>query len=678
MLIVAFLFRETRMMSTKGVLGSPKPAKRVKLTSVEPTRDELLEERKKLPIFPAKGKLLQNVQQVSTAIIIGETGCGKTTQIPQFLYKAGMHRNHTIAITQPRRVAAISIAERVSKEMGTELGQTVGYCVRFEDVSCQATKIRFMTDGMLLRESTLDPLLKRYSFVILDEAHERTVHTDVLFGVVKGAQKRRRAKGLPQLKILVMSATMDVDQFSQYFDCAPVFYLEGRQYPIQVKYSVQSQSDYLFSALVAVMQIHQEAPLGQDILVFLTGQEEIESAVHTLRDIVKDVTKQYAPMIVCPMYAALPTGQQMRIFQPTPGGVRKVIVATNIAETSVTIPNIKFVVDTGMVKAKIFNPNSGLDMLKVCWVSKSQAWQRTGRAGREAPGTCYRLYTEEEFEQFSTNTIPEIQRCNLSSVILQLLALGISDIVHFDFMDKPRPEAILAALDQLVLLGAVEKQEKVQLTLLGRQLAAFPLDPRLSRVLLGAKEFDCLEEMLTVVSLLSVESVFHTPYNKRDTAHAARQKFISSEGDHLTLLNVYRAYKGVKGDKQWCQENFINARNMQTASQIRKQLREICVHLQLPFKSCGQNTGVIRKCLCHGFFTNAAELQHEGVYKTVASKKTVVIHPSSSLFMRKPGCVIYNELVQTSKCYMRNLSVVDPQWLYEAAPTYFKRKKTAN
>uniref|UniRef100_K1PUI3 RNA helicase n=1 Tax=Magallana gigas TaxID=29159 RepID=K1PUI3_MAGGI len=376
---------------------------------------------------------------------------------------------------------------------------------------------------------------------------------------------------------------MDVDHFSAYFSASPMLYLEGRQYPVQVFYAPEPQSVYTFSSIVTLFQIHRVEPPNKDVLMFLTGQEEIESAVKTIRDITRSTEENMAPFIVCPLYAALPSHAQLKVFKPTPRGCRKVIVATNIAETSVTIQAIK-----------VFNPNSGLDMLKVVRVSKAQALQRTGRAGRESAGSCYRLFTEQEFEQFSDSTVPEIQRCNLSSVVLQLLALGISDIVNFDFMDKPSTE----------------------LTPVGRKMAAFPLEPRLGKTLLIAKEHNCLEEFLTIVSLLSVDSVLVTPQSKRGEALATRQKFVSSEGDHGMLLNIYKAYKAVKGNREWCMEKFINQRNMKTATEVRKQLHDICVRVDFPIKSYGNDSTTIR-----------------------------------------------------------DLCVVDPDWLSEAAPAYFKKKK---
>ncbi|XP_076445532.1 ATP-dependent RNA helicase DHX33-like [Babylonia areolata] len=648
--------------------------------------------RKNLPVFQVKHHLLTEVTKVPTAIIMGETGSGKTTQIPQYLLERGMSGARQIAVTQPRRVAAISLAQRVSKEMGVELGKEVGYCVRFEDVSSPRTRIRFMTDGMLLRETLLDPLLKRYSVVILDEAHERTVQTDILFGVVKGAQAKRAAGSHP-LKVIVMSATMDVDHFSSYFNNAPVLYVEGRHFPVQVLHSAQPQSDYLFASLVTLFEIHKSEDSVGDVLIFLTGQDEIESAVRMIREVVRNPDHGLSKMVVLPLYAALPSHLQLRVFEPAPPGCRKVVVSTNIAETSVTISGIKYVIDCGRVKAKIHNPSSGLDLLRVVQTSKEQCVQRTGRAGREGPGVCFRLFTQREFEMLKDNTVPEIQRCNLASVVLQLLGLNITRVMNFDFIDPPSEEAIVGAVEELHQLAAVQgvedwqvlkskrhvlKETDIKLTAMGRKMLAYPLEPRLSKALLLASEHGCLEEVLSIVSVLSVDTVFVNPANKKEEANSAREKFTSSEGDHITLLNIFRAYKASGESKQFCEHHYLNRRNLSTAMNVRKQLRETCARQELEFNSCGRVTTGIRKCLAAAFFMNAAELQKEGEYLTVATRERVCIHPSSVLARCKPAVLIYTELVKTTKCYMRDVSVVDPAWLMDVATSYFKRKRLAD
>ncbi|XP_027373029.1 ATP-dependent RNA helicase DHX33 isoform X2 [Bos indicus x Bos taurus] len=628
--------------------------------SASPYPEAVEQQRRNLPIFQARGQLLAQLRNLDSAVLIGETGSGKTTQIPQYLYEAGIGRQAIIAVTQPRRVAAISLATRVSDEKRTELGKLVGYTVRFDDVTSDDTKIKFLTDGMLLREAISDCLLRKYSCVILDEAHERTLHTDVLFGVVKAAQKRRKELGKLPLKVLVMSATMDVDLFSQYFNGAPVLYLEGRQHPIQIFYTKQPQHDYLHAALVSVFQIHQE---------------EIEAMSKTCRDIAKHLPDGCPSMLVLPLYASLPYAQQLRVFQRAPKGYRKVIISTNIAETSITITGIKYVVDTGMVKAKKYNPDSGLEVLAVQRVSKTQAWQRTGRAGREDSGICYRLYTEDEFEKFEKMTVPEIQRCNLASVMLQLLAMKIPNVLTFDFMSKPSPDHIQAAIAQLELLGALEHRDgQLTLTPMGRKMAAFPLEPKFAKTILLSPKFHCTEEILTIVALLSVDSILYNPPSRRDEVQSVRKKFVSSEGDHLTLLNVYRTFKNTGGNKEWCKENFVNSKNMMLVAEVRAQLRDICIKMSMPIVSSRGDTESIRRCLAHSLFTSTAELQPDGSYATTDTHQPVAIHPSSVLFHCKPACVVYTELLFTSKCYMRDLCVVDAEWLYEAAPDFFRKK----
>lgn len=630
----------------------------------------LIQERRKLPIFAVRSKLLEEIQKNPILIVIGETGCGKTTQIPQFIYEAKLARNSMIAITQPRRVAAVSLSKRVANEMGVSIGETVGYTIRFEDVTSPSTKLKYMTDGMLFREAMLDELLMRYSVIILDEAHERSVNTDVLFGIVKKAQKLRSENSKPPLKVIIMSATMDVDHFSKYFNNAKVLYLEGRQYPVKVLNAKQPQSDYLQSCLSTIFQIHLEEPAG-DILVFLTGQDEIESMVHTVRLAGKECKNV---LRVFPLYSSMPMHMMENIFRPSPPNERKVILSTNVAETSLTIPGIKYVVDSGHVKARVYQPSTGLDVLRVQKVSQEQSWQRTGRAGRESAGTCYRVFTNEQFNSLPKFTTPEILRCNLASVMLQLLHLGI-DAYSFDFMDKPSQEALDAAVSQLKLLGAIESKETRKLTPLGSKMAQFPLDPRLSKILLSSKAYNCTEEILTVVSMLSAESVFINALNNRDEAIACHKKFFSSEGDHITLLNVFHAFKSFKSQKKQCSENYLNYRNLLFATEIRKQLAQICQQNDIPLSTCGQNTDMVRKCLVTGYFMNVAELQRDKKYIMVESKQRVRIHPSSVLHKTLPHYILFSEVVQTSQCYIRQLSIVDEDVLNEIASDYFRQHR---
>ncbi|XP_042903270.1 ATP-dependent RNA helicase DHX33 isoform X2 [Parasteatoda tepidariorum] len=637
-----------------------------------------MNDREKLPIFCCKADILESVKKSRTIIFVGETGSGKTTQIPQYLYETGLHRNKCIAVTQPRRVAAVQIAKRVAFEAKTEVGATVGYSVRFENVTSAATKIKYLTDGMLLRESITHPLLLDYSFVILDEAHERTLSNDILLGTVKSAQKLRREKNLQPLNIIVMSATLDCKQFSEYFNNCPSYKIPGRCYNVDILQPTKKQSGYVDASLATVFKIHQNEEKG-DILVFCTGQEEIDYMVKETSVLAKHLPIDIGPIYAFPMYSALPIEQQTSVFNPAPGGSRKVIFSTNIAETSITIPGVKYVVDTGKVKAKSYNSTCGFDILLPQYISKAQAIQRSGRAGRECDGKCYRLYTDEQYRSFQEQTEPEILRCCLSSAILEMVAIGIRNIVGFDFIDKPSEENIAAAIKTLKLLDAVvEKNGLLELTECGERMVKFPLDPRYSKIIIESKKYRCTDEILTIVSLLSVDSIFYTKIDDRDQFSKARQKFERIEGDLLMTLDVYKQYKKYKGNPDWCRENFINPSNMRTCIAIRKQLYNISCRVNIPSINCNDPMQ-IQKCLATGLFFNVALLYENGIYKVVETNQEIKMHPSSCLFRRKNiSCCLYTELVQTQATHilMKNLTYIPEEALISVKPEYFKTKMT--
>jgi len=630
------------------------------------TTMNMKEQRESLPIFKLRSQLLQAVHDNQVLVVIGETGSGKTTQMTQYLAEAGYTSKGIIGCTQPRRVAAMSVAKRVAEEVGVKLGQEVGYVIRFENMCTDATKILYMTDGMLLRELLLAPDLARYSVIMLDEAHERTINTDVLFGLLKKAMAKRK-----DLKLIVTSATLDAEKFSAYFGGCPIFSIPGRLFPVSILYSKTPEQDYLDAALITVMQIHLSQPPG-DILLFLTGKEEIDTACEILFDRMQSLGKGAPPLVVLPVYSALPSEMQTKIFEPAKKGERKCIIATNIAEASLTIDGIFYVVDPGFCKQKCYNPRLGMDSLVVTPISQASAQQRAGRAGRTGPGRAFRLYTEAAFrDEMLPNTIPEIQRTNLGNVVLSLKAMGINDLLGFDFMDPPPVQTLITALQMLYSLGALD--EEGLLTRLGRKMAEFPLEPQLSKMLIASVDLGCSEEILTVVAMLSVQSIFHRPKDKQAQADQKRARFFAPEGDHLTLLTVYQAWATSNYSNQFCFENFLQARQLRSAQDVRKQLASIMDRYQLPMQSCGKNWHRVQKAVCSGYFVNAAKKDPQEGYKTLVDQQPIYIHPSSSLFNRQPEWIIYHQLVLTTKEYAREVLAIEPKWLIELAPQFYKQ-----
>ena len=618
------------------------------------TNMTIKQQRESLPVYKFRKQLLDAVNENQLLIVVGDTGSGKTTQLTQYLAEGGYANNGMIGCTQPRRVAAMSVAKRVAEEVGCQLGDEVGYTIRFEDRTSPATKIKYMTDGMLQREILLDPDLKRYSVIMLDEAHERTIATDVLFGLLKKTLKRRL-----DLKVIVTSATLDADKFSEYFNKCPIFTIPGRTYPVEIMYSKEPESDYLDAALVTVMQIHLTEPHG-DILLFLTGQEEIDTSCEILYERMKALGPNVPELIILPVYSALPSEMQSKIFDPAPPGSRKVVIATNIAETSITIDQIYYVIDPGFVKQNAYDPKLGMDSLVVTPISQAQAKQRAGRAGRTGPGKCFRLYTEAAFQsEMLPTSIPEIQRQNLSNTILLLKAMGINDLLHFDFMDPPPTNTMLTALEELYALSALD--DEGLLTRLGRKMADFPMDPALAKALIASVDLGCSEEVLSIVAMLSVQTVFYRPKEKQQQADQKKAKFHDPHGDHLTLLNVYNSWKQSKFSNPWCFDNFIQARNMRRAEDVRKQLVTIMERYKHRIISCGRNTMKVRQALCAGFFRNAARKDPQEGYKTLIEGTPVYMHPASALFGKPAEHVIFHTLVLTTKEYMHCTTAIEPK-----------------
>ncbi|KAG1733870.1 P-loop containing nucleoside triphosphate hydrolase protein [Suillus paluster] len=615
-------------------------------------------------------------------VIVGETGSGKTTQIPQFVaYSDLPHtRNKIVACTQTRRVTTTSVAKRVADEMDVQLGQEVGYSIRFEDMTEPGTTfLKYMTDGLLLREAMNDPDLTRYSTIILDDAHERTLATDILMSFLKTLARRR-----PDIKLIIMSATLDALKFQKYFAVSgnapvPLFNVPGRTYPVEVFYTREPEPDFI------------EAAIRTIFLLFLTGEEDIKDACRKIKleadDLVNSDPESVGPLVCIPLHSWLPLQQLNRIFDPPPKAGsqdgppgRKVVVSTNIAETSLTIDGIVYVVDPGFSKQNVYNPRIRVDILLVSPISKASAQQRASRAGRTRPGKCFRLYTEKYFmSELEAQTQPAILTSNLASTVLQLIKAGSKgdrdDLVKFDYVDDPAPETLMRALELLNYLAAVD--DEGNLTPLGSIMAEFPLDPQLSKTLIVSPEFKCSNEILTIAAMLSVPNVWLRPSDQRNEADAARAVLTVPGGDHLTLLNVYNNYIQNQYDKNWTCNNYLSTEALMEVDNVREELKQTMDRFEVELVSVQDQKkmfSAIKQALCCGFFMQVAHKEKDkGHYITAKDNQIVVLHPSCGLHPQ-PEWVIFNEFVLTTKPYLRTVTDVRPEWLLEYVPLYFDLK----
>lgn len=528
-----------------------------------------------------------------------------------------------------------------------------------------------MTDGVLLRESLNGQDLDKYSCIIMDEAHERALNTDVLMGLIKKVLARRR-----DLKLIVTSATMNSDRFSRFYGGAPEFTIPGRTFPVDIQYSRSPCEDYVDSAVKQVLAIHVSQAAG-DILVFMTGQEDIEVTCELIEERLR-LLNEPPKLSILPIYSQMPADLQAKIFDKAAPGVRKVIVATNIAETSLTVDGIMYVVDAGFSKLKVYNPRMGMDTLQITPISQANASQRAGRAGRTGPGKAFHLYTELAFKnEFYIQTIPEIQRTNLANTVLLLKSLGVKDLLDFDFMDPPPQDTITTSLFDLWALGAIDHVG--DLTPMGRTMTAFPMDPSLAKLLItSSQEYACSEEMLTIVSMLSVPSIFYRPKERQEESDAAREKFFVPESDHLTLLHVYSQWKSNGYSDGWCLRHFLHPKALRRAKEIREQIHDILAQQKdMELVSCGTDWDVIRKCICSGYYHQAAKVKGIGEYINLRTSVTVQLHPTSALYGLGylPDYVVYHELILTSKEYMSCVTSVDPHWLADLGGVFYSLKE---
>ncbi|KAI1460772.1 P-loop containing nucleoside triphosphate hydrolase protein [Annulohypoxylon moriforme] len=644
-----------------------------------------------LPIAKHHDSLLYLIEKKPVTIVVGQTGSGKTTQIPQFLENAGWCSDGKIvAVTQPRRVAATTVAVRVAEEFGCEVGKEVGYSIRFKDVTSAVTRIKFLTDGLLIREALVDPLLSRYSVIMVDEAHERSISTDILLGLLKKIRKRR-----PELRIIISSATLQAEDFLNFFsdqsekqdsdgeksEIGSIISLEGRMYPVDTLYLETPAEDYVEKAISTVFDIHTQEPQG-DILVFLTGREEIDTAVQAVAERSAQLPSESQLLLALPLYAGLSTEQQMSVFDSAPENTRKVIFSTNIAEASVTIDGIVYVIDSGFVKLRAFDPTTGIESLTATPVSKAAALQRAGRAGRTKPGKCFRLYTEDAFMELPDANIPEIQRSNLAPFVLQLKALGIDNVVRFDYLTPPPAELMAKATELLFSLGALDEYAKLTKPL-GMRMAELAVEPMMAKTLLSAPSFNCLNEILTIAAMTSLGgSIWIQREGEKKSMESRRRRFSVEEGDHLTLLNTYQSFlkNGRKDPSQFCYVNYINYKAMTRAVSIRAQLKRYLERFGItadesPEGPTAGKTEQIRRCLTTGYFAHAARMQPDGSFLSIDGGTTLHAHPSSLMFNRRADWVIFHEVIETgNKIFIRDISKIEKAWLLEYGAGYYEIK----
>ncbi|XP_047258969.1 probable pre-mRNA-splicing factor ATP-dependent RNA helicase DEAH4 isoform X3 [Capsicum annuum] len=588
-----------------------------------------------LPIVRFEEKIAETVEKNPVVVVIGETGSGKSTQLPQILYRRGYAKSGIIAVTQPRRVAAVSVSRRVAQEQNVRIGEEVGYAIRFEDRTSEKTRIKYLTDGVLLRESLFDPELNQYSVIILDEAHERSLNTDILLGLMKRLIKWRYSS----LKVLITSATLDGGKVSRFFSDCPVLTVPGELFPVEIVHISERPKNYVEASVKKAIDIHVREPEG-DILIFLTGQDDIEKLVLKLEEKVQSLEEgSCMDALILPLHGSLPPEMQVRVFSSPPPNCRRFIVSTNIAETSLTVDGVVYVIDSGYVKQRQYNPSAGMYSLEVVQISKVQAKQRAGRAGRTRPGKCYRLYPSMVYhDDFLDATVPEIQRSSLAGTVLYLKSLDLADmdILKFDFLDSPSIESLEVALKQLYLVDAIDKNGSI--TSLGRKMAELPLEPSLSRTLLEANELDCLSQALTVVSMLSSETTLlpvpSKSSEKKRTHTPSKLPDGFGLGDHIQLLQIYEQWYQIDYNINWCKENNLQVCGMVFVRDVRKQLSQIMqkiskgsldVQTSNKRRDGQQEYKNLRKALCIGYANQLAErmIRHNG-YRPLGFKSELV------------------------------------------------------
>ncbi len=651
-------------------------------TSIQAKNDRLarrppLRYAEELPIFSAKDAIVRAIRDVPVTIISGETGCGKSTQIPKMCLEAGQGVVGKIGCTQPRRIAATTIAHRIAEELGEEIGDSVGYKIRFTDRTSPRGYIKVMTDGMLLAETQRDPLLSEYDTIIVDEAHERSLNIDLLLGLLKTLLPRRR-----ELKVIVTSATMDTATFTSAFEGAPVIEVKGRLYPVEVEYlpvdpklEEAGELTYVDMAVQAVERLRRDRPAG-DILVFMPTEQDIRETCALIE------ARKLPQTTVLPLFARLTKQQQQRVFAACKG--TKIVVATNVAETSLTIPNIRYVVDTGLARIPRYLPRSRTTSMAIGPISKSSAEQRKGRCGRVRAGVCIRLYSEDDYESRPEFTSPEILRSNLAEVILKMLSLRVPSVSAFPFLDTPRPKSVKDGFDLLTELGAIEKRaDSFVLTARGKIMARMPLDPPISRMILEAVHEGCVEEVAVIASALSIQDPRERPLEKTAQADQMHAPFKDADSDFLTLLNIWKRYhrslealKTQSKMRKYCRENFLSFARMRDWRDIHEQITSIVKGRVAGGPPSSEGTrrprdpearyAAIHRSILSGYLFNIATKKEQNIYQA-AKGREVMLFPGSTLFNRGSAWIVAGEVVKTSRLFARTVARIEPEWLESLA-----------
>lgn len=624
-----------------------------------------------LPISQKRAEIAKLIEQNQVVVIAGETGSGKTTQIPKICLELGRGIYGMIGHTQPRRLAARTVAARVAEELQVALGQQVGYQVRFSDQVSEQTQIKLMTDGILLAQTQHDPYLNAYDTLIIDEAHERSLNIDFLLGYVKRLLPKR-----PDLKVIITSATIDLERFSRHFDDAPVIEVSGRTYPVELDYQPLSESeerggDSLVEGVLNAVESIRARPRrlnASDILVFLPGEREIRDLAHALKG------QNYAHMEVLPLYARLSNKEQNRVFQPHTG--QRIVLATNVAETSLTVPGIGYVIDPGLARISRYSPRSKVQRLPVEAISQASANQRKGRCGRVAEGFCIRLYAQEDFDQRPEFTDAEILRTNLAAVILQMLHLRLGEVERFPFIDPPDRRAIKDGFELLHELGAVDARRRI--TALGRQIARFPVDPRIGRMVLAASHFGSLQEVLIIASALTIQDPRERPLDKQQAADEKHRAYQDEHSDFIALLNLWRTMEAQRQElsqnqfKRYCRTQFLSFLRILEWRDVHRQLLLVCKEMGLKINQEPADYAAIHRALLAGLLGHIGEKQESSEYKG-ALNRSFYLFPGSGIFKKTPKWIMAAEIVETSKLYARMAARIEPEWIEPQAQHLVKR-----